>query len=153
MAFDFKGGKQAPPPHRTPNSSNDGYSSSLGSLPRPGGNASPSSGFKNAPTVRDDSSRPSVSPPENLPALNDRQRYSSTLQKTPTRVRSNHRQAGSQIPWRIVLPIIAVIALVVLCFVFKDAITSFLSQVLAWVIIILIIIAVFKWLIFPRRRR
>ena len=151
MAFDFKGGKQAPNSNNTANS-NEGYSSSLSSLSRPGGK-SQSGGFKNTPTVIDNSDRTGGPLQPNLPAMNDRQRHRLSPQRTPTRMRGVRQPSNVQIPWRIVLPIIAIIAIIVLCIVFKDAITSFLAQVLTWVLIVLIIIAIIKWLIFPRRRR
>ena len=57
------------------------------------------------------------------------------------------------IPWRIIFPVIVLAIAVILCVVYRDAITEFLAQVLAWVIVILVIICLIKWLIFGGRRR
>lgn len=152
MAFDFKGGKQAPKPNKT-TSSNDEYSSSLSSLSRPPGNSSSSGGFKNTPETRDNSGKTGGSSPQNLSSFNDRQKGTSSLGQIPNNSREVRRVDSYQIPWRIVFPIIAIIAIAVVGFVFRDAITSFLAQVLTGLLSILIIIVIIKWLIFPRRWR
>lgn len=150
MAFDFKGDKQEPKPINTTNSNNE-HSSSLNSLPRPGRGLS-SKGFKNIPTIRDNSDRADDISAKNFLDLNNRQRYNSNLPKTPIRTKIGRQPSNIQIPWRMVLLLITITTIIILCIIFREAITSFLVQVLTWTLIVLIIIAIIKWLIFPKRR-
>ena len=56
------------------------------------------------------------------------------------------------IPWRIILPLIIVLAVVAWCWINRDFITAVLNQFLKWTIIILIIIVLIKRFISPRKR-
>lgn len=55
------------------------------------------------------------------------------------------------IPWNIVLWVVGILAVVAGLWIFRDAISAFLSQVLSWVITILIILAIIRFFFFPRR--
>lgn len=152
MAFDFRGGKRDPKPSNT-SKSQDGYSSSLKSIPRPDEKRTSSSGFKSTPTIRNNSERSGGFSPSNFSVFNNQNKRQREPRKRPMRSGYNRRSGNFQIPWNILLPIIIVLVIVILLFVFKDVITSFLMQVLSWIVIVLIIIGIINWFIFPRHRR
>lgn len=54
------------------------------------------------------------------------------------------------IPWRIILMIVGVLIIATMLWVCRDAISAFLSQVLSWVITIIVIIFLVKLFIFRR---
>lgn len=108
------------------------------------------SGFQNRPERKTGiSGNTSLTPVSNSPAR--------STPRVPVKRPATHRRGGNNdfgtIPWNVVLPIIGLVALVILCVVFRDAITEFLVQVLTWIIMILVIIFLVKWLIFGGRRR
>lgn len=57
------------------------------------------------------------------------------------------------IPWNIILPVIGVVALLVLCFLNREAITMFLREVFGWILIILVMAYILKLFLFGGRRR
>ena len=106
-------------------------------------------GFRNKPSRR---SRPSQDT-DMVPFGDDSRTPGS---RVPSRRTSTRRRSGvslPDIPWRTLMPLIGIILAVVLCVIYRDAITSFLAQVLSWLITIGIIILLFKWLIFGGKRR
>lgn len=108
------------------------------------------SGFQNRPESKAGTSgNTSLTPVNHSPAR--------SAPRAPVKRPATHRRGVSNdfgaIPWNVVLPIIGLIALVILCVVFREAITEFLVQVLTWIIMILVIIFLVKWLIFGGRRR
>lgn len=60
-------------------------------------------------------------------------------------------QGSSTIPIKAILIAVAIIAGIVLCVVFRDEITQFIAQLLAWIIVICIAVIVLR-LLFRRRR-
>ncbi len=54
------------------------------------------------------------------------------------------------IPWRIILTIAGILVLVAVLWVGRDAISAFLSQVLSWIITIIVIILLIRFFIFRR---
>ena len=93
-------------------------------------------GFQNRPESRSGANGgTSLTPVNNSPV-----RFAP---RTPTKRPAAHRGGGigmPSIPWNVVIPIIGIVILVVLCVVFREAITEFLVQVLTWIIMILVII-------------
>ncbi len=59
-------------------------------------------------------------------------------------------QAG--LPWEKILPIAGLVLAVLALWLFRDAITALLGQILAWTIVILIIVLIFKWILGSGRR-
>lgn len=57
-----------------------------------------------------------------------------------------------QLPWNYIIPGSLIVALIVLCIIFRDAITDFLAQILTWAIVILVVYIIIR-IIFGRRRR
>ena len=55
--------------------------------------------------------------------------------------------AGFSIPWKIVIPLLIIVILIVLCAVFQNEIKQFLVTALTWVITACIILTLLKWLI------
>ena len=107
------------------------------------------SGFQNRPESRSGTNGgTSLTPVKKSPVR--------SAPRTPAKRPATHRGGGSGMPaihWNMVIPIIGIVILVVLCVVFREAITEFLVQVLTWVIMILVIIFLVKWFIFGGRRR
>lgn len=58
-----------------------------------------------------------------------------------------------QIPWNYIIPGFLIAAAITLCIVFRDVITDFLAQVLAWAIVILVIYIIIRLVFGGRRRR
>ena len=52
-----------------------------------------------------------------------------------------------------VIPLVLLAAVLVFCYVYRDAITKFLAQILSWVIVLLIIFLVLRGIIKGGRRR
>ena len=162
MAFDFKGrGASIPRPNNTPSSFDSNYSSSLNNIPRPGGN-NPSSiprstdtsvtgntGFQNRPEVK---SGGGVIMPLVIPE-NGNRRPKTTSPKRPSTRQRVSTIWDTQIPFDLLFKIMGIVIVIICLWVFRDPISAFLTQVLTWVITVLIIIFLIKWFIFPRRRR
>ena len=154
MPFDFKNTSSRPQnrPHPSGNTqgSNDSYSSSLSSLPRPKGSPPVTGGFQNRPEVKKDDSAPvrskDISP---KPTGNGQRGFGSRPANRKTTVRSG---PGVSIPWEKVLIVLGVVLALVLVWVFRDFIADFLRTVLSWVLTILIIVLIIKFL-FRRKRR
>lgn len=60
-------------------------------------------------------------------------------------------QGSSTIPIKAILIVVAIITGIVLCVVFRDEITQFIAQLLAWIIVICIAVIALR-LLFRRRR-
>lgn len=127
MAFDFKGNNRG----RAPSSS---YRSSASSPSGRGGGGS--GGFQNRP-------RPSERPPEQGTAGSAPPRQSRPVRRPVAR--SGFLEF---VPWNVVLPVLLVVAVVALCVIFRESIMRFLSDLLSLAIVLLIVIWIFKMLLF-----
>ena len=144
MPFDFQSDSSRTKSRSFDDFSSDGFSSD---------GFSSSGGFRDMPSFgRDDDADERPASRDDF-SLTDRFDRSSQPRRAPRTPRVSRRPSDFQFPWRIVLPVLAVIGIVVLCVVYRDAISAFLSQVLAWVLTVVIILLILRWLIFPRRRR
>lgn len=75
--------------------------------------------------------------------------YSGKTHKYPHQRRMP--QGSSTIPIKAILIVVAIITGIVLCVVFRDEITQFIAQLLAWIIVICIAVIALR-LLFRRRR-
>jgi len=171
MAFDFNGNKRPTPTSGDPVRKDIDYTSpkhdpeGFSSLPprNSGGFGNRPTGFQNPP------SSPSAPPSkpagfQNRPALRDEPQTDPGLRsgspgaparpapRTPAK-RPAVRSGGSSVPWRILLPVIGILIVVALCVIFRQAIAEFMTQLITWAVIILIILLLFKWLIFGGRKK
>lgn len=165
MPFNFNSGSA---PQKTNNDfkSDTNYTSNTASaIPRPSSREMPtftsdtssassmstqslhkSTGFQNQPVRRSSSGNTGMNP-----SFFQKTGYSP--RKTKIQPPSVHQfSSGMNIPWNILLPIIGIIAVVTFCWIFKEEITNFLMQLLTWVIVILVIISIVKWFIFPKKK-
>lgn len=165
MPFNFNSGNT---PQKTNNDfkSDTNYTSNTAStIPRPSSREKPtftsdtssassmstqsphkSTGFQNQPVRRSSSGNA-----EMTPSFSQKTGYSP--RKTKIKPPSVHQSSsGMNIPWNILLPIIGIIAVVIFCWIFREEITNFLMQLLTWVIVILVIIFIVKWFIFPKKK-
>ena len=168
MAFDFNGNKRPSTDSGNPIRKDIDYTSpkndpeGFGSLPPRG-----SGGFGNRPTgFQNPPSAPPSKPAgfQNRPALRDDPQTDTGLRPTPHSApvrpaskppvkRPAVRGGGSSVPWKILLPVISILIVIALCVIFRQAIAEFMSQLIAWAIVILIILALFKLLIFGGRKK
>lgn len=148
MPFDIKGGGSIPRPQSSPSSGSD-YSS----VPRPSATATPpSSSFSNRPSYSGNDSRQHV--PQSRPQQSPQRNYDDNrVQRPRDRVRPARSVPSFNIPWGIVLGVIAVIVVIALGITFKDEINSFFIQLLTWLFYLLIILLIIKHIIFPGGRR
>lgn len=150
MSFNFNGDRAPKRPENVHQSDTD-FSSSVNSVPRPSGDSqSKNSGFQNHPERK--SNTTSEVKPSNTPVSTG---YKPSI-KGPHRPSARRTTAGFSdfsIPWKIVLPIIILFIVLTICWIYRDAITSFLTQLLTWVIIIVVIIFLIRWFILPGGRR
>lgn len=146
MPFDIKGGGSIPRPQSSP-SSGSGYSSA----PRPTTPAAPpSSSFSNRPNYPGSSSQHVPQPrPQQPPQRN----YDDSRSQGRGPVKPARRMPSFDIPWGIVLGVIAVIVVIALGITFQDEINSFFIQLLTWLFYLLIILLIIKHIIFPGGRR
>lgn len=149
MAFDFKrGGSLGSGAPFPPSSHGGGFQDKSGG---PGGRPEedrPSPGFQNRPrrsVPPPDSTRRTVSPGKPRPRL-------AASVRRPT-ARSREPRAVSSLPWGRLLLMLAVLAVLVVCYVFRAAIKAFLMEILTWAIILLAVIFIFKCLLFGGKRR
>lgn len=147
MPFDIKGGGSIPRPQSSPSSGSD-YSS----VPRPSAPATPpSSSFSNRPSYSGNDSRQHV--PQPRPQQAPQRNYDDNRNQGRAPVRPARRMPSFDIPWGIVLGVIAVIVVIALGITFKDEINSFFIQLLTWLFYLLIILLIIKHIIFPGGRR
>ena len=59
----------------------------------------------------------------------------------------------SALPWKYIVIVLFIALAVTLCVIYREAITGFLYEVLKWVLIVLAIVFIVRFLIFRRRRR
>ena len=59
---------------------------------------------------------------------------------------------SSNIPWRIIFIIVAVLVLLIFLWIFREEITLFLTQLVVWVIIIVALVYIVKRILFGRKR-
>lgn len=145
MAFDFNNipfkKKESDPfhysPPYTPGAGNSFSQDSQGAGPT--SNPLGSSGFQNMPKKRHDHSP--IQKPNFLDMPNVYE---------PPRVKRTHTPIS--IPWRIVIPVILAIAVLTFLYMNRHAITSFLSQLVSWIIVIAVLAAIFKLMLFPGGR-
>ena len=162
MAFDFKGsGVSAPRPNNTSSSAGGNYPSSLNNIPRPGGNnpssiprprdtsAARNTGFQNRPEMK---SGGGVTPPSVTPDNRNGRRETVFPKRPPTRQRTINTE-NIRIPFGLLFTILGIAVVIICLWVFRDPISVFLTQVLTWLITILIIIFLIKWFIFPQKLR
>lgn len=115
----------------------------------PGGAPTRGGGFQGAPTPRKHEAPPTAPVvPNPAPEYTRGQNWN-----TPRPNRTYAPRANISIPWRIIIPALLIIAAIVLCVIYRDSITQFLAQILAWLIVIVIIVLIIRGLIFGRRRR
>ena len=166
MPFDFNGKNASKKPNNNFNSNTDYASHTTGTIPRPSSKERPtfsdgSYGFASNCTQEPPKSTGFQNQPERRSGSRGNKGVSSsssqstgyTPRKTGIKPPSIHRpSSGTNIPWSSLLIIIGIIAIIAFCWIFREAITDFLMQLLTWVIIILIIIFVIKWFIFPKRK-
>lgn len=149
MAFDFTDNK----PNKSNGSGTD-YSSTIEAVPRSSatslGTVSKSSGFQDRPERKKDTG--TLVPSRQISSDSNERRWQGKERKSTTR-RTYSPVNEFHIPWNIILPLIGIVVIVAFCWIYREAITDFLMQVLNWIFIILLIIFLIKWFIFPRRRR
>ncbi len=154
MAFNFNNGNnnggydfQSPPPSgngfdfQTPPSGSSGFDFRT---PPTGNN-----GFNITPP----SPNPNPSGFDNIPNTEPGRSPIGGRRRRPARA-----YGGANLSWlgptlRIVLPILAIIGAAILIWTYRHSISAFLSQILAWVIIIVIIYFILRSLFFGGRRR
>ena len=112
---------------------------------------SSSEGFQDMPKKQDDPFRNDPSPSSDFPGTDV---WDPAPRRGSRKPRRAKRSLGDlQIPWRIVLPVLAIAAVIVLCIVFHEQIFSFLTELIVCLLIILVIIWLIKRIIFPPRNR
>ena len=57
------------------------------------------------------------------------------------------------LPWRLISGVLVAALVIGLCWAFRAEITSFLSQVFSWIIIILVILVIIRLFLFPKRKK
>ena len=72
---------------------------------------------------------------------------------TGSQPHSPRQSRGGLGAWSVVIPLVLLAAVLVFCYVYRDAITKFLAQILSWVIVLLIIFLVLRGIIKGGRRR
>jgi len=147
MAFDFNNipfkKKESDPfrysPPYTPGTSNSSPQDSLGTGPvsKPFGTGR-STGFQDVPTQR----------PNHIPIQKPVFIDAPNVYEPP-------RTSHVDIPWRIIIPVVLAIVILAFLYVNREAIASFLSQLISWIIVIAVFAIIFKLILFPggRNRR
>lgn len=109
------------------------------------------SGFQNRPGQRkhDRHGDSPLSVHTRSSQMRDRSDSGESRRNLPQRRRPD-RRLDVRIPWEIVLPLVCVIVAVTMIWVFRDAITAFLSQLLSWAVMIVILVFIIKKMIFPK---
>ena len=146
MAFDFDN-RDTPYGHKPDSSAEGPYpyggkeSGRYAAPPRPGA----PSGFQNKPERRP------VRPPERGPAEH---MCASERRRGPKRPRTYGRERRPvNLPWRLISGVLVAALVIGLCCAFRADITSFLSQVFSWIIIILVILVIIRLFLFPKRKK
>lgn len=147
MAFDFN---NTPFKKKESDPLDYSYPSSSTSAPRGPQGAGPvsnpfgtglSSGFQNVPTRG-----PDQSPIQKPNFVQPPQVYD------PPSVKQKRPPLNMNIPWRAILPVVLAIVVLAFLYVNRYAITAFFSQLISWIVTIVVLIIIFKLLIFPGRR-
>ncbi len=96
----------------------------------------------------------------NLPEKTDFEQDLSDYRNDYSRRNRGQRHRGTRfrhepvyIPWNLILPVLFIGVIVALLVIFRREITNFLSMVLSWVIVIVIIFLLLRWVLFGGRRR
>lgn len=131
MPFDFNTPKKG--------SSNSAQEGSPWTVPGTSDTSPPPSsqthmGFQNPPQVK----RPDSYPPDH----DDRRSYAPITRPSSYRRPNVHRNV--ELPWHIILPVFGVILIIAFLYVFRNEITAFLSTVLSWIIVLIIIVVVLR---------
>lgn len=71
--------------------------------------------------------------------------------KRPRRSRAGG--GGIDIPWKLIICLTVLLAVIVCCVLFRAQITGFLTEILTWLIIVLVIVFIVKKMIFPNKKR
>ena len=95
-----------------------------------------SSGFQNRPGQRKHNSYGDSPLSAHTTSSQTRGRINSREPGRNLPKRRSNRRIDVRIPWEIVLPLLCVIAAVAMIWIFRDAITAFISQLLSWAIMI-----------------
>lgn len=155
MAFDFKGGGSsgsgAPFPPSSPGGGFRDKPGGFESKPAADQYAEPSGrssvGFQNRPGR----SMPRPDPVgRTTPPSGPRSRPAAPARHPPVRGRAPG--PAFSFPWGRLFPVLLVLALLMVCFVFRAEIKAFLIELLTWAIILLIVILIFKHLLFGGKR-
>lgn len=151
MAFDFNGGGGFSPDNNT-SPGFGGGSSGFGNPPSSSGSdnsfGSRNGGFTDTPEVE---SGGGAFPPIVPPGVGSGQRHPYRKRRQRTRRSFSLGANFPQVPFGVLMSILCVIVVVVCLWVYREAISAFLAQVLSWIITILIIVFLVKWFIFPKR--
>lgn len=107
-----------------------------------------SSGFQNRPGQR---KHAPASPPSARPSYPRRDKGRRNRTGIYPSQRNSYRRTGFQVPWERLLPIIGILAVIAMLWICRDAITEFLSQILSWVVTLVVIVFIIKCFLFPRR--
>ena len=109
-------------------------------------------GFSNVPTVREQDDT-SMAPRS---FVSDYEGFSSSYASSGNRRKGTPSAGGSRafsvsdIPWGPILITVLVIGTLVFLWIYREMITEFLIQLLTWIIIIVVAIAILKWIVFGR---
>ena len=107
------------------------------------------SGFQDIPQGKQDV--PQSTFPQQT-SYTEYQPYNSRIYREPVRRRKRLSFDWFALPWNRILPVIGIIAAVIFCWIFRREITEFLTQLLVWVIFIVILVVAVKYMIFGGRR-
>lgn len=165
MPFDFNNSPRKSVENNNKHNNKD-YSSSGNMIPRSSMRNTPvqassdssafsnrTEGFTQRPAIRNGSDSGGNIHPSTQYYDNDKQRNSGI--RVPRRPRVQHRSGFDlgNIPWGAILLVVGIIAVVAFLWIYREVITAFLMQVFTWIIMILIMILLCKWLIFGGRRK
>lgn len=141
MPFDFNGDERK-------NNKKNGNGTYKTSVPHGFQNTGSTSakGFQNAPVRKNPGN---LYPPSSLAQKEDIS-WKREGNARRTREKRSVPRGNIIIPWRVILMIIGVVLFIAVLWIYRDAISAFLAQVLSWVITILIIVFLVKMFIHRR---
>ena len=134
MAFDFTGRKKE-----------SGWEEELSYGGRGGSynNEPGRTGFSDTPVYRGNTSE--REPERGFNAVNPYENSRNIKRKKYRK----HYDVGA-IPWKPIIIAVCIIAAIAFCWIYRDAITEFIGQVIAWIIIIAVVVLIIRFL-FRRR--
>lgn len=89
-------------------------------------------------------------PTKKSPFNPPRKEYKNTMKRSGYSLSS---LSFADIPWKYILLALIIVVAVILCVIYRQAITSFLMELLTWAIIIFAIVLIIRFGIFRRRGR